>query len=230
MATQILAIQPRRLNIVLQTNTDWDDGFPIYQSGAGAILHGASNTGTGTLAVNAVAPDTALGAHFFTITGIAGIPRVTATGPDGSITGQGAVGAMFFAGGLMVTLMPGDVGFAVDDTFSVTVLPSPIDITGIKFDMQVRLTPLSANVALSASSIVPAGSQIPDGATPTIVTGTTDGAAAMNINKSALTRDRFTPGQYGYDMVATDPVSGRTRLAYVGTLKHADGLTFLPGA
>ena len=222
MATNLLAIQPRQVDFGTQTNDDWLDGLIVWQAGQGGIVAGAANAGTGALTIQSVAPQAALGAHIVTITSLDGIPRVTVTDPAGAVTGRGVVGTAFYAGGITLTLSAGSTPFAVDDTFAVTVLPVPVDITGLRFDLQARVTPLSANVALSASS-APA-----DGSTPTIIAGTTGGQVSMRVLRSALTRDRFTPGSYVYDIVATDPVANLTRRAFYGTITHVDGVTFLP--
>jgi hypothetical protein len=228
MATNILAIQPRYVKFRTQTNTDWLDGLVIWQAGQGGIVAGAANTGNGALTIQSVAPQATLGAHIVAITSLDGIPRVTVTDPAGTVTGRGVVGTAFYAGGITLTLSAGSTAFAVDDTFAVTVLPVPVDITGLRFDLQARLTSLSANVALSASSSVPAGAAAPTTGTPTIVLGTTGGQVAMAVLRNALARSVFAPGVYVYDLVATDPVANLTVPAFYGQITHVDGVTFLP--
>lgn len=228
MTTQILAIQPRVINFGTQTNADWLDGLVVWQAGQGAIVEGAANVGNGALTVAAVAPQTPLDAHMVVVTSVEGIARFTVTDPQGAVTGRGAVGTPLYAGGIALTLTEGSVPFAIGDAFAIGVLPVPVDITGLLFTMQVRLSPQSANVVLSASSIVPAGSEVPDtGPVPTIVLGTTGGQVAITVPRAMLTRDRFPPGAYVYDILATDPDADRTVPAFVGTITHVDGVTFL---
>lgn len=222
MPTNILSIQPRKADFRTQANADWLDGLAIWQAGAGGVVAGASNAGNGSLVISSVAPQALLGHHVVSVTSVDGLPRITVQSPQGTVTGQGVVGLPIFAGGITFTLGAGSLAFAVDDTFAISVLPVPVDITGLTFTMHVRLSSNSANVILSASS-APAS-----GGVPTIAAGTTGGQIAMRVLRAAMARDVFPPNTYVYDILATDPDAGLTVPTFFGTIEHVDGVTLLP--
>jgi hypothetical protein len=137
------------------------------------------------------------------------------------VTARGIAGTPIYAAGITLTLSPASVPFAVGDTFAVGVLPVPIDITGIQFDLHVRSTATSANVQLAATSAQP-----DPAVAPTIVTGGAGGQVAMRVLRASLDRARFVPGAYVYDMIAS--ADGLRVTAFYGVLQHVDGVTFLP--
>lgn len=218
MATNITAIQPREINFRTQANADWLDGLIVWQAGAGGIVAGGTNSGNGGLVIASVAPQAQLGHHILSVTSLDGVPRFTIEHPNGSVT-AGVVGLPLVAGGMTLTLGQGSRPFAVDDTFVIAVLPVPVDLTGISFTYQARLSVGDPNVALAASS-APS-----DGSTPTILTGTTGGQISMNVPRTAMARSRFTPASYVYDILAS--ADGRTVPAFFGTHEHVDGVTYL---
>lgn len=223
MPTNLLQIQPREINFRTSTNADWLDGLLCWQAGAGGVVAGAANVGNGALTIQGVAPRTTLGAHILEITSLDGVPRFTVTEPSGAVTAQGVAGIPAYAGGITLTLSPGATAFAVGDTYAVGVLPVPIDVSGIQFDLQVRLTATSANVQLAASS-----AQSDPTVPPGIIAGGEGGQVALRVLRVDLARDRFTPRTYVYDILATDLDAGLTVQAFFGTLEHVDGVTFLP--
>lgn len=219
MPTQITAIQPREIDFRTQANADWLDGLIVWQAGAGGVVAGATNAGNGELVVASVVPQAFLGHHILSVTSLDGVPRFTVEHPNGTVT-AGVVGLPLVAGGISLTLLPGSRPFAVDDTFAISVLPVPIDLTGITFTYQARLTVSDPNVALAASS-APS-----DGSAPTIAVGTAGGEISMSVPRALMARSRFTPDTYVYDILAT--ADGRTVPAFFGTHEHRDGVTFLP--
>lgn len=221
MATNILSIQPREINFRTATNADWLDGLLCWQAGAGGVVAGAANVGNGSLTVEGVATGTALGAHILEITSLDGIPRFTVADPGGTVTARGVAGTQLYAGGITLTLSSGSTMFAVGDTYAVGVLPVPIDITGIAFDLQVRQSATSANVQLSATSRQPDPTQA-----PTIIAGGSGGQVALRVLRAALARERFAPGSYVYDILAS--ADGLRVQAFYGVIQHVDGVTFLP--
>jgi len=221
MPTNILSIQPREINFRTATNADWLDGLLCWQAGAGGAVAGAANVGNGALTVQGVTTGTTLGAHILEITSLDGIPRFTVTDPSGTVTARGVSGTPICAGGITLMLSLGSAAFAVGDTYAIGVLPVPIDITGIQFDLQVRLSGTSANVQLSATSAQPDPS-LP----PTIVSGGPGGQVAMRVLRDSLARERFAPQTYVYDIIAS--ADGLRVTAFFGVIQHVDGVTFLP--
>lgn len=222
MPTQIAFIQPRRKDWRTQTNADWLDSMLVWRAGAGGVVAGAANVGNGTLLVSGVDPSTPLGAHIFTVTSIVGVVKLTVQNPAGDVTGQWAAGLPGYAGGISFTLTPGSTAFAVGDTFAVGVLQSPIDVTGLRFLLQARATQTSAGIALMADSAPQ------DERDPTIAVGGASGAIAMYLFAESMAADKFTPGDYVYDIVAYDPESGRRTVAFFGTIQHDYGATYIP--
>lgn len=217
MPTNILSIQPRQVDFRTQANADWMDTLVVWQAAYGAVLAGHGNAGNGTLTVSGVAPSTMLGPHLVTISQAAPVALFSVTDPSGAITGQGAAGLVAFAGGISFSLSAGGTAFAVGDTFAIGVLPQPIDITGIKFDLQVRDSAISPVVDFAASS------RPADGGTPTIVAGTSGGQVAMAVRQPRM--QQLPAGSYVYDIIAS--ADGVMLPAFYGALTHVDGAGLL---
>lgn len=220
MPTNILSIQPRRQNFRTSTNADWLDGLFISQTGAAGIVAGADNVGNGSLAVASVSAGVAAGVYSVSVTSLDNSPRITVQDPDGAVIGKGVAGLQFYAAGITLTLTKGSTAFAVDDTFFISVLPTPIDITGIDFDLQIRLSATDPNVRFSATSH-PASSSV----VPTIALGGPAGTIALRILTPAMSPDKFPPGTYVYDLLAS--ADGVRVVAFYGTIEHVSGVTFL---
>ncbi|WP_407529449.1 hypothetical protein [Methylobacterium oryzisoli] len=221
MPTQIVDIQARRVDFDTQSNADWLDGLLLWKAGAGGVVAGATNTGNGALTVASVDAGTALGHHVVSVTSIDNMPRITVQAPDGSVTARGVAGLPLYAGGITFTLAQGSTPFAVDDTFAIGVLRTPVDITGLRFVLQARLTRTSANVAFVADS-APGGF-----IAPTIAAGGTNGTIALAVPRAMMSPDRFAPSTYVHDILAIDPESGRVVPAFFGEIAHAYGVTQL---
>ena len=213
--SNLALIQPRPITFRTSQNTDWLDGLPIIgQPGQGGVVAGSANVGNGALMVTAVSVGAKRGVHILAITSVAGgLAAFSVTNPSGVVTGQGVAGVQTYAGGLTLALTQGATQFAVGDTFAVSVLPVPIDISGLTFSLDARATKNAATVMLQAFS-APA-----DGSAPTIVAGTTGGNLAMRVLRTTMAR--CPPGTYPFDILATDPATGLTVTAFYGLIKHA---------
>lgn len=224
MATQIGAIQPRRTNFRIQGNADWLDGLFVWQAQAGGVIAGSANVGTGTANVLAVDPTTALGSHTLSVSAVtSGLTYLTASDPSGTVTGQGTAGLALYAGGLTLRVNGGSVAFAPGDTFAIGVLPGPIDLTGLRFVLQVRAAKTSAVVLLEADSAPATGS-------PTIATGGPAGTIAMSVGQDVLASTRLAQsgtGTYYYDILAIDIAYGRKVVAFYGSLEFDNGVTLI---
>ncbi|MGU3665794.1 hypothetical protein ACLBX9_16570 [Methylobacterium sp. A49B] len=213
--SNLALIRPRRIVFRTSQNTDWLDGLPILglasQGGVTAI---PGNVGNGSLALASVSVGTRLGPHVAQVTSvIGGLARFTVTDPLGVVTAQGVVGSALYAGGLTFTLAPGATPYAVGDAFAVSVLPGPLDISGLRFDLDARASKGAATRTLTASS-APA-----DGSAATIVAGTSDGTLAMRVLKATMAR--CPVGEYPFDLLATDLATGLTVTAFYGLIRHA---------
>ncbi|MCJ2021051.1 hypothetical protein MKK84_27125 [Methylobacterium sp. E-065] len=213
--SNLALIQPRPITFRTSQNTDWLDGLPIVsQPGPGGVVAGSANIGNGSLAIVGVSVGAKRGVHVLVITGVAGgLAAFTVTDPSGLVTGRGVAGVQIYAGGLTLALAQGSMPFAVGDTFAVSVLPAPLDISGLTFALDARAAKNAATVMLQAFS-APA-----DGSVPTIVAGTTGGNLAMRVLRATMAR--CPPGQYPFDILATDPATGLTVTAFYGLIKHA---------
>lgn len=224
MATQIGAIQARQVNFRIQSNSDWLDGLLIWQSQAGGTIPGTSNVGNGTANVLAVDPGTALGGHTLSVSAVAdGLTYITVSDPAGTVTGRGVVGLPLYAGGVTVRASSGSVAFVAGDTFAIGVLPGPIDITGLRFVLQVRTSKVSAVVLLEADSAPAVGN-------PMIAVGGAAGTIAMAVPQEILSASRLAQtgaGTYFYDIIAVDPTSGRKVVAFYGTLEFDNGVALI---
>ncbi len=206
-------IQPQRVDFDTTQATDWRDGLPVIGTpGSGGTLAGAANAGNGELVVSSVQSLTANGAHIVTVTAAAlGLTRISVTDPTGAITASGVVGLPLYAAGITLMLEPGSIPFAVGDSFAVSVVPVPVDITGLQFDLDARMATTAATVALQATS---------GGSSPTIANGGAFGTLAMEVPQSTMFRLATKPDGYPYAIVATDLASGLKVPAFYGRIYH----------
>lgn len=214
--SNLAQIQAQRQDFLTAQNSAWLDGLPILaQSGAGGVVPGAANVGTGALAIASVDASAEQGVHVVQVTGIAGgLTYLTVTDPDGDVTGQGVAGLPLAAGGVHFTVSLGATPFAVGDLFAVSVLPAPLDITGLAFTLDARASATSAAYALQASSTA---------SPPTILIGGAAGTLAMRLLQPAMAA--VPPGTYPYNILAFDPVADPSGLApvtaFYGLITHA---------
>ena len=220
MATQILAVQPRRQDLRTSTTEDWTDALPLYRAGPAAVVAGAQNVGNGALTVSAVQPYTAVDPHVVTVSSAGDLAIYTVTGPEGVITGRGVAGTVTQAGGLTLTLTSGSVPFAIGDTFAVQPTPVLINDTGFTYLLQVRASQMSPVVVLEAMSHPPAG------VTPTIIAGNGTGVPTLLVPYTLMAPDRFPPMPYVYEMLVI--ADGRRKTSHFGNLTHFAGVAYLP--
>ena len=210
----IQLIQPQRVDFDTTQATDWLDGLPmIVTPSLGGVLAGPSNVGQGSL-VASVAPGTALGVHKVTVAALVnGLIDLTVSDPAGTITGFGIAGLPFYAGGLIVNLtqLTGQTALAVDDTFAVSAVPTPVDLTSLQFDLDARMSAGAASIALQATS---------GGQNPGIASGGPLGVIAMAVNRATMARLPVKPEGYPYAITATDPVTGLKVPAFYGLIHH----------
>ncbi len=152
--SSLALIQPQRVDFDTTQVTDWLDGLPVIGApGFGGTVASLLNVGNGGLAVASIAPGTAYGAHIAAVTSTAGgLTRISVTDPDGIVTGQGVAGAPLYAGGITFTFAQGATPFAVGDSFAISVVPVPVDLTGLRFDLDARVSIGAASIALRASA------------------------------------------------------------------------------
>lgn len=209
----IQLIQPQRVDFDTTQATDWLDGLPMIGTpGFGGSLAGAANAGNGSLTVQGVAAGTALGAHVVAVTAIAaGLTSVSVTDPNGIVTAQGVVGVPLYAAGLTLALTPGATAFAVGDSFAIGVVPQPVDLTGLEFDLDARMSAGAASIALQATSA---------GQSPNIANGGPLGVIAMAVARATMARLPVKVEGYPYGITATDPATGLRVPAFYGLIHH----------
>lgn len=210
----IQLIRPQRVDFDTTQITDWPDGLPVIGTpGLGGMRAGDANVGNGGISVGDIQPGAGYGAHVAAITAVAmGLTRFGVTAPDGIATASGVVGLPLFAAGVTLTLTQGATPFAVGDSFAIAVLPTPVDISGLIFDLDARMSVGGASIALRATS---------GGTNPTIANGGGAGTIAMMVPKTTMARLPVKLDGYPYAITATDPVTGLTVPAFYGLIHHA---------
>lgn len=209
----IQMIRPLRVDFDTDQITGWTDGLPMIGApAAGGTLAGDANVGTGSIAVGNVQPGTAYGAHEVTVTALAGgLTRISVADPSGTVTASGVVGLPLYAAGVTLTLTQGATPFAVGDSFAVAVLPAAVDVSGLVFDLDARMSIGAKSIALDATS---------GGDAPTIVNGGVSGCIAMAVLPATMARLPVKPEGYPYAITATDPATGLTVPAFYGLIHH----------
>ncbi|BAU93360.1 hypothetical protein MPPM_4755 [Methylorubrum populi] len=223
MVSQILNIIPRKQNFETGTNEDWVDGFAFVVAASPVEVADPSNKGNGTVGAVTVQPYTPLGTYRIVITDIeAGATfyslSLLQVGGGANELARGVVGAPLVVNGMSLTVNQGSTAFAVDDGFSLAVLGALQDVSGIRFDMQLRRTlgtasDYPATVVLSASTEA--------APTPTLVNAGAGGT--VNIAFPAAKMQGIAPALYDYDLIARD--GSITRRVYSGTANIVPGVT-----
>lgn len=207
-------IQPQRVDFDTCQTCDWLDGLPMIGTPTiGGTMAGTANVGNAALSVASVAGRTAYGAHIATVTAIAfGLTRVSVVDPSGAPTGYGVVGLPIYAGGITFTLAQGPVPLAVGDSFALSVVRAPVDLSGLQFDLDARESAISRSYAFQASNAdTPA----------TIINGGPSGVIAMALPRAYMARRAANALGYPYAITATDPATGLKVPAFIGTIYHA---------
>lgn len=216
--SNLALIEAQRLDFDTTQTHDWLDGLPaIGTPSFGGALPGALNVGNGELDGIAVGRGAVSGAHVVEVTAVrGGLTRFTVSDPFGTLTGSGVVGLPVSAGGIAFTLNPGATPFAVGDSFAVAVVSAPLDITGLRFDLDARAAVGAASIALQASSA---------GDVPTIATGGVSGTIAMLVLRARMAKLAVKAEGYPYALSATDPVTGLTVPVFYGLIHHTANAT-----
>lgn len=211
MPTKILSLPLLTVTFETATNESWRDSVAFGTAGTITGYATAGNTGNGTLGALSVALGAYTGDYILTLTGPT---TFRVTDPDGYTVGAGVTGVPFSASGIAFTLSAGTTAFALGDSFTLTVLPQPLDITGIRFVMMMRQTAGNATILLSADT--------DDG---TLVNGGSTGVLGFAIPVETMERIATSPvgSPYVLDVVAI--ADGDQRRCVTGTNAVVPGIT-----
>ena len=208
--TAILQLPLLEVTFETATNEGWRDSFAFVTAGQAVGYPSPKNVGNGALADLAVEPGAYVGDYVITL---ATPTTYRVSDPDGYVLGAGILDVPFSRSGLTLTVQAGSVPFAVGDTLIASVVPTPIDLTGIDFHMQVRAATDRATVDLDLST-----------GAGTIVNGGLSGVLGLVVPQPAMAR--VTPGSLVCDVLAL--ADGETRRCITGTITHALGVTQPP--
>lgn len=210
--TNILSLPLLSVTFETADNEDWRDSVAFAAAGSVTGYATTGNTGNGGLFNLSIAQGAYIGDYVLTTTG-PGTYRVS--DPDGYTIGAGVMGVPFSASGLSFTLAAGSTAFDTDDTFTLTVLPAPLDITGIRFVLQMRRAAGVPTVVLSG-----------DTTTNTLVNGGASGVLGLAFPLTLLSQiPANAVGQpYAVDIVAI--ADGVQRRCVTGTNNLVKGITF----
>lgn len=214
--SNLALIQPQRADFDTTQITDWPDGLPMIATPSpGGVVAGTANVGKGSVLVAAVDAGADLsGVQVATVTAVTtGQTYLSVTDLDGTVTGRGVVGLPIYAGGVTFTVsqVAGQPALAVGDTFAIATMPAPVDLSGLRFDLDARVSAASATIALQATS---------DGASPTIASGGASGTIAMAVPKAVMAKVAVKPEGYPYAITATDLATGQVVPAFYGLIHH----------
>lgn len=149
MATNILSLPLLTVTFRTGTNESWRDSVAFVTAGSITAFPTIGNIGNGTVTFLTVMPGAYIGDYALTMTSAT---QFRLTDPDGYLIGAGVVNVPFMASGINFTLAPGTSLFAAGDTYTLNVLPQALDITGIRFVMQMRAATPSAQILVSADT------------------------------------------------------------------------------
>ena len=143
-------LQLPRLVIACATaaNEDWRDGFTFDTAGEAVGYPAPSNIGNGYVSNPMIVPGAYVGVYVISLTGA---NAFLVSDPNGTFLGSCLVGAPWSRSGVTFNLISGSTAFVAGDTFEVSVLPGPVDLTGLTFEMDVRAG-TSSNSYLYAST------------------------------------------------------------------------------
>lgn len=223
MASQILNIIPRRQDFEIGTNEDWVDGFAFVVASAPVEVADPSNKGNGTIGVVTVQPYTPLGTYRVVITDIENGATffslsLLQIGGGANELARGVVGLPLALNGISLTVNQGTTPFAVDDGFSLAVLGTLQDVSGIRFDMQLRRT-LGTAADYPATVVLTASTEATP--IPTLINAGAAGAVSLAIRAPKM--QSVPPALYDYDLIARE--GGMTRRVYSGTANVVPGVT-----
>lgn len=211
MTTNILNLPLLRAEFEVADNEGWRDGVAFVAAGSGIAYPAIGNTGNGIASAVSVTTGLTLGEYSIVLTGPSAFRVVD---PDGATVGAGTVGTPFGQSGFGFTINAGTTPFAAGDTFVLSVLPQPIDLTGIAFSMQVRRISTSATVLISGSTV--------DGR---LVNSGAAGLLTIAIPQAVLVRAGASPDNEPYALDILAQADGVSKRCLTGTLALLRGVT-----
>lgn len=212
MPTNILSLPLLQVAFRTATNESWRDGVAFTAAGSIAGYPTGGNTGTGILADLSVSIGAYLGNYLVTLSSAT---QYRVTDPDGYVIGSGIVNVPNTFSGVSLTLIAGSTPFAAGDTFTLVVLPKPLDITGIRFAMAMRATAGQATIALSADTL--------DG---TLINGGASGVLGIAVPLSVMEKVATSPADVPYALDIVALADGEQRQCVSGTNAVVAGITF----
>ena len=211
MPTNLLSLPLLTVTFETATNESWRDSVAFTTAGTITGYATAGNAGNGSLTALSVTSGAYIGDYIVTLMGAT---TFRVADPDGYTIGAGVVGVPFSASGVAFTLSPGSGSFAAGNSFTLTVLPKPLDITGIRFMATMRRTAQDATIILSADTTL-----------GTMVNGGTSGILGFAV--SVETMEHIAPSNAGspyvLDVVAI--ADGDQRRCVTGTNAVVPGIT-----
>ncbi|WP_267355587.1 MULTISPECIES: hypothetical protein [unclassified Methylobacterium] len=205
--TAILQLPLLQVAFETATNEDWRDGLVFATAGEVVGYAAPSNTGNGTLGDLATQPGAYIGDYSVALTGPT---TFRVSDPDGYLLGSGLLGVPFTRSGLSFTLLAGAAAFVAGDQLIASVLPTPIDITGLSFRMMVKESLSRATIDLDAST-----------ANGMLVNGGTTGVLGLAVPQSSMLK--MPPGGLVCDILASG--DGVDRRCVTGPINHVQGVT-----
>lgn len=147
--TNILALPLLLVSMETGTNESFRDAFAFTSAADLRGYQTALNVGNGTLADLSAEPAAEIADYTLQLTGP---DTFRVLNPDGSVFGLGKVNVPFSDGGLAFTVIRGGVAFVPGDSFTLSVVPAPIDISGIRFRADVRRDLSTSSVLFSVDT------------------------------------------------------------------------------
>ncbi|WP_449411102.1 hypothetical protein [Methylobacterium komagatae] len=223
MPTNLLSLPLLAVAVETATNESWRDAVAFAVAGTVTYTPTIGNTGNGTITYLTVTAGSPIGDYTLTLTGTM---QYRFTDPDGYVIGAGVIGQPFSASGVSLALNAGTVPFVSGDSFTITVLPEPIDITGIRFVMQMRAANVSAqglSTNTSASPQVLVQGDTDDG---TMINGGSGGVLGLAIPHDVMANVplTMTDAPHLFDIVGI--ADGDQRRCVTGTCAIVSGYTF----
>ncbi len=173
MPTNLLSLPLLSVTFETATNESWRDGVAFATAGSVAPYANSGNTGSGTVSSASVTAGAYIGDYTVTMTG----PTTFGFQIRWLHHRYGCDRRVVFCVRHVPHRNVGGDPFAAGDGFTLTVLPQPIDLTGIRFVMQMRTASASAQILISGDTN--------DG---TLVNGETNGVLGIAIPQSEMAR------------------------------------------
>lgn len=204
--TAILQLPMVNLTADTAANEDWRDSVFFTTAGQAVPYAAPANVGNGVFSGVGIAAGAWVGDYTVTMTGPT---TYQVRDPDGYVLGAGLLGVPWSRSGLTFNLFAGSTPFVSGDTLAVSVLPTPIDLTGLTFEMDVKVGTGSGSYlyASTANSLLVSGG-------PTGVLGlAVPGALMVPLPPGALVADILAHGD------------GITRRCVTIAITHSSGVT-----